>query len=335
MICKNYIILGLLIYILLPIIYFILYFIYKYFVINIYNKIKSINRLYLIKKYSLSSWAVITGASSGIGKQLAFSLASKGFNICLIGSKNSINILEEISYHYRIKSNIKTHFIEKDFNNSQENLFFNDIETWIMNNDVSIIINNIGYRVSSLDFTKQSRKDIKNTINCGTLPQSIISQIAIKKFLKRDKKYKSTLINITAQCFTYNIGFGSMWSPIISVPYLSCYEGANAYGFFQGQSLYEEIKIKQKTDSRYKNINILNITPGPVITSKTKKSLSWIPFSCTDKVFANGIINLIDNFEGQQCAYWGHELSNCLMLFTPFFKKKILEKVGYNIAHYK
>jgi hypothetical protein len=54
--------------------------------------------------------------------------------------------------------------------------------------------------------------------------------------------------------------------------------------------------------------------------------------SCTDTVFAEGILRLIGNLEGQQCAYWSHELSNILMLVFPFIRSNILEKVGYNIA---
>ena len=50
-----------------------------------------------------------------------------------------------------------------------------------------------------------------------------------------------------------------------------------------------------------------------------------MPFYCTYKELAIGIINLIDNLEGQQSDYWGHELNNSIMLFIPFLKHKIIK----------
>lgn len=307
----------------LPIIYFTIYFIYKYIILYIIYKYS--NKLYL--EYG-NSWVVITGASSGIGEKLTYEFIKLGFNICLIGSKNSLKVIEKINKEKRKKGEL--YFIEKDFNKAYEKDFFKDIEEWINNNNVSILINNIGHRVSSINYITQSRKDIYNTIICGTIPQSILSQIALKKFLKRNKK--SSIINITAQCFTYNLGLGSIWSPIISVPYLACYEASNAYGYYHSQSLLEEIKIKRKKDARYNNINLITITPGAVLTSNTINSLKWIPFSCSDTKFASNILPLISKLEGQQCAYWGHELSNILMFFAPFLRRYILSEVGYNIA---
>lgn len=316
------VILCIMLFCVIPIVYFTLYFIYKHMIImNCHNDI--------LHKYGLNSWVVITGASSGIGEKLAMTLASNGFNICIIGSINSIFKLDIIKKKY----NVNTYFIEKDFNKSYENNFFDNIETWINNNNVSILINNIGHRVSSLNYINQSRTDIKNTIFCGTLPQSILTQIAIKKFITRHINLKSEIINITSQCFTYNLGLGCLYKPTISVPYLACYEASNAFGYYHSESILQELNIKKRNNSKYKNIGILNITPGAVLTSKTNNSLKWIPFSCTDKVFANNIVKLIGNFEGQQCAYWGHELSNILMILTPFLKKYILEYVGYNIAN--
>lgn len=318
----NNVILGLLIYILLPIAYFVLYFIYKYLIIFHKN---------ILRLHGVDSWVVITGGSSGIGEKLAYEFAIKGFNICIIGSENSKLVLKNCKLLLS-KHIIKTYHILKDFNNAHDDMFFYDIEKWIMSHNVSIIVNNIGNRVYNLDYTKMSNTDMKNTIICGTFPQSMITKIALNKFLSRNNKYYSSLINITAQCFTYNTGLGSMWKPTISVPYLSCYEGANAYGYYHSESVFEEVKIKRKIDPRYKKIKILNITPGAVITERTKKSLNWIPMSCTDDIFAKGITRLIGNLEGQQCAFWGHELSNILMTLMPFLKPYILEKVGYNIA---
>ena len=52
----------------------------------------------------------------------------------------------------------------------------------------------------------------------------------------------------------------------ITVPYLSVYEGANAFGFYQGNSIYKEY-----LDKKYDNkIHILNVMPGAVVTENTE-----------------------------------------------------------------
>ena len=48
----------------------------------------------IYKRYS-GGWVIITGASDGIGKEYAFQLAAKGFNICLIG--RNYEKLEDVS----------------------------------------------------------------------------------------------------------------------------------------------------------------------------------------------------------------------------------------------
>ena len=168
------------------------------------------------------------------------------------------------------------------------------------------------------------------------MPQIRLTQLIMKQYEQQPEK-DVCIVNITAQCFTYNTGLGVMWKPTISVPYLAVYEATNAFGYYLAESIFEEIKLlrenKELTSNgkiKYENLKFLNITPGAVVTDKTRDTLSWIPFSCTDKEFAIGIINLINRkgLEGQQCANWKHELSNLLMFFAPFLKEKILTKVG-------
>ena len=59
-----------------------------------------LNRMFLgtpvtVERYGKDSWAVITGASDGIGKAVALELASRGFNIVLVARK--ITKLEEVA----------------------------------------------------------------------------------------------------------------------------------------------------------------------------------------------------------------------------------------------
>ena len=65
-------------------------------------------------------WVVITGGSSGQGKQFALQFASKGFDLVLIGSKNSYKTADEVKKLY----GVDTIVIEKNFNHSYEKDFF-------------------------------------------------------------------------------------------------------------------------------------------------------------------------------------------------------------------
>ena len=143
------------------------------------------------------------------------------------------------------------------------NNFFKDIEEWINSNNVSILINNVGHRVAVLDYTKMDRNEIKNTIMCGTIPQSILTQIAINKFISRVGGYRTWIINITAQCFTYNMGLGVMYKPGITVPYLACYEAANAYGGIIITKVYwRRLGLKSKVTKDIKNRDIKHYARG-------------------------------------------------------------------------
>lgn len=48
-----------------------------------------------IARYGKDSWAVVTGASDGIGRGIAIELASRGFNVVLIA--RNIAKLEEVA----------------------------------------------------------------------------------------------------------------------------------------------------------------------------------------------------------------------------------------------
>ena len=165
---------------------------------------------------------------------------------------------------------------------------------------------------------------INDTIATGTIVQSRLTQLVIPYFIERKNKknLKSGLVNITAQCLHPNFLFGVTTSNEISVPYLSVYEAANAFGFYQGNSIYKEYQ---------EQFDIMNITPGAVITKNTQYLKNTI-FSVNSDIFVRNIIRMMGNVQGPTCAYWGHALSNFLINLAPFMKDKLLKEVGDNIA---
>ncbi|XP_066439961.1 hydroxysteroid dehydrogenase-like protein 1 isoform X2 [Eleutherodactylus coqui] len=85
-------------------------------------------------------WAVVTGASDGIGKAYAEELASHGVNIILLGrsTEKLQNVSESISSTYRVK----TRFIVADFSKGPE--VFEPIKEALRDVDVGILVNNAG-----------------------------------------------------------------------------------------------------------------------------------------------------------------------------------------------
>ena len=288
------------------------------------NKYFFIKELNLLERYGNSneSWVTITGPSSGQGYDFALAFAKRGFNILMIGSKRCIHTESFINNNY---PNIKTKIILKDFRKAFEDNFFIDIEKEINNIGINnaLLINNVGYRVGWKPYHDMNTKYIRDSIASGTIVQSRLIHMFIPFFLERNKiGIKSGLINITAQCMHPNFLFGITTNNEISVPYLSVYEAANAFGFYHANSIYKE----------YEGVfDILNITPGAVVTNNTKY-LSNTFFNVESKLFIENIIALLGNIQGTTCGYWGHALSGYLINFLPFVKDKMLNDVGNTIA---
>ncbi len=172
--------------------------IYKYFIIKELN---------LIERYGSDTWVVITGASSGQGRDFALEFAKRGFNILMIGSKRSHNTAKEIKELY---PKVKTKIIEKDFRKAHEDNFFDDIKISFneLGTRISILVNNVGYRTAWKPYHTMPSDLIRDTIVTGTIVQSRLTQMVIPFFLEREKEHKSALINITAQCLHPNFLFG-------------------------------------------------------------------------------------------------------------------------------
>lgn len=288
---------------------YIIIFIKKYF----YTK-----EMDLPKRYGYNTWVLITGCSSGQGKKIAIQFARRNFNIILVGSKRIYGVETMLKEKY----NIRTICIVKDFCNAHKKNFFNKITNTLNNLDgeLSILVNNVGHRVAWNPYHKMPTQKINDTIICGTIVQSRLTQIAIKHFLNRKMDYKSCIINITAMCMHKNFWFGETGE--FSVPYLSVYESANAFGYFHSNSIQKEYGDM---------IDILNITPGAVLTENTSY-LKDIPFNVDQHDFINTIFTLIGNYNGPQYGHWKHELSSILANFMFFYKDKILESTGNIIS---
>ncbi len=278
----------------------------------------------LSKKYAAKdgTWVLITGPSSGMGERFAYEFADRGFNLLLVGSKRTNNVIKKIK---KIYPKIKIKFIETDFSNSFNDGFFDQIQKEVdeIGSKWRILINNVGYRTACSDYREMPITEMKKTIAVGTLVQSKLIQMALQSFTKHT--YQTSIVNITAQNSVCTDLFAIHND--ITVPHLACYEAANSYGYFHAKSVYEEIKNK------FPKINFLIITPGSVSTKHTNSVLKDILFTVDVDTFIKNIIRLIGNKNGIYCAYWGHSMVGPLLNIFPFVdRESITSKIGKDFA---
>ena len=269
-----------------------------------------------LKQLYGDGWVVITGASSGQGKQFALQFAQLGFKLVLIGSPNSYNTAKEVSELY----GTETIVIEKNFNNAHQIDFFDDIKEALQDLDICILINNIGHRTGWVPSHEQPDQDIIDTISCGTFVQVRLTNLIIPNMLKRDMR--SCIVFITAQCMMDNKLGLSFSSPEISVPYLGVYEASNAFGFYHACSVHKEY-------ADY--IDVMNVMPGAVVTDNTQ-FLDKTIFAIQQDKFVKNIISMMGRVQGNTYGYWKHAISSHVFPNVSVIKDPIVKKVGINIA---
>lgn len=91
----------------------------------------------------MSSWALVTGATSGIGESFTRLLASNRYNIVLVA--RDVARLQERAQALESKYGIKTHVIQADLATDEGCLA---IEKYIAENQVDVLINNAGFGTS-------------------------------------------------------------------------------------------------------------------------------------------------------------------------------------------
>jgi len=101
-----------------------------------------------VARYGQYSWAVVTGATDGIGKAAAIHLAREGFNIVLIS--RTLTKLQDVAKEVEeeaLKANkqIKTRVIQLDFTKTYDANHFKKVyEESLQELDLSVLVNNVG-----------------------------------------------------------------------------------------------------------------------------------------------------------------------------------------------
>lgn len=132
-----------------------------------------------LKKYG--GWAVVTGATDGIGKAYAEELAKRGFNVVLIS--RTLEKLEKVSREIERQTQQKTRIIQADFSKGLE--IYSNIEDGLKDLDIGVLVNNVGimFTHKSTPFlnTPDLGKKLSDIVNCNMLSVLQMTRIVLPR----------------------------------------------------------------------------------------------------------------------------------------------------------
>jgi oxidoreductase, short chain dehydrogenase/reductase family len=183
--------------------------------------------------------ALVTGASSGIGEEIAKELAKRGYDIILV-ARNEEKLKDVAS---KIKTN--TRIITIDLSN-KENCKKLYEET--KNEDIDILINNAGFGVHGKFCDTDLAKEVQ-MIETNITAVHILMKLFLKDMVKKNSGY---ILNVASMA-----AFGPG-------PLMSAYYASKAYVYRLSQGVKTELK-KNKS-----KVKISVLCPGPVRTNFNK-----------------------------------------------------------------
>ena len=181
---------------------------------------------------------LVTGASSGIGRDMARELAKREYRLILVARDKEK--LEELQTQLQVKTTI----ICMDLSNSEncKNLHKQVKEQF---GNIDILINNAGFGEFGFLTETSLEKEI-SLIDTNIKAVHILTKLFLQDMVKENKGY---ILNV------------SSISGFLPGPLMAAYYSSKAYVLRLSQSVREELK-KQKT-----NVKISVLCPGPVKTN--------------------------------------------------------------------
>ncbi|KAM4614566.1 inactive hydroxysteroid dehydrogenase-like protein 1 [Discoglossus pictus] len=144
----------------------------------------------LVTKYG--EWAVVTGATAGIGKAYAEELASYGLNIILISRSNEK--LQRVSEDITRSYGVKTTCVEVDF--SQGRKVYATIKEALKEVDVGILVNNVGVFCDYPEYFTESTEDkLWKLINVNIAAAIMMVHIVLPGMLQRKR---GAIVNVSS-----------------------------------------------------------------------------------------------------------------------------------------
>lgn len=226
---------------------------------------------YLLTSFSYSKfkgeWAVVTGASAGIGAGFVHGLASRGINVVLLArSKDKMDIIaSEVSSTY----GVKTHVTCFDFG-SADLAAYAALKIELAPLAPKILVNNVGVNVEfPTDFVEMDPADVDRIVRINITSINKMTAMLLPAMIAAKKGI----------VFCLSSGGGA----VTPAPLLAPYSGTKSYADSFAVSLSGEVVDK--------GVQVCSLTPFFVESAMAKMRKSFTVPSAND--FANKALNQV------------------------------------------
>ncbi len=234
--------------------------------------------------------ALVTGASSGIGRDMAKYLSEKGYDLILVARDEEK--MKELATNLKTKTKIYSIDLSK-----KENVlsFCSQIE----NEDIDIFINNAGFGIFG-NFTETDVNRELDLIGTNITALHVLTKWALKKMKEKNSGY---ILNV------------SSIASFAPGPLMATYYASKAYVTYLSRAISKELK-KSKS-----NVVVSCLCPGPVDTNFN--NVAGVNFSIKPLSSAYVAKYGIDNLLKRKQVIIPGALNKCLHVLTKIAPTKI------------
>jgi short-subunit dehydrogenase len=185
-------------------------------------------------------YALITGACKGIGKAIAYELASRQMNVLLVS--NDGDCLHAVCDDIRQNKNVQSHCLPVDL---MEEGAIARVHEWVTKNNYSVdmLVNNVGIGKGGT-FASMSLNEIQHMMLLNNKVTVEMTYHFLPDLQKHSEAYILSLSSLEAR---------------LPLPYKAIYTGTKNFIYAFSLAIAQELK--------FSNIKVSVLCPGPVLTN--------------------------------------------------------------------
>ncbi|XP_059618215.1 very-long-chain 3-oxoacyl-CoA reductase [Phlebotomus argentipes] len=240
-----------------------------------------------VKLSAMGEWAVVTGATEGIGKAYANELAKNGLKLILIS--RSLPKLEAVAKEIETKHGVETKVIDVDFTGGPE--IYSKIEKLIFGLEIGVLVNNVGMSYSNPEYflaIPDRQKFVGDLVTCNILSVTEMCRLVMPGMVERKRGVVINIASLAAK---------------IPNPLLTVYAATKAFV----DKMSEDLQTEYHKDK----IVVQSVLPGFVATNMSKiKKPTWLAPSA--EKYVKSALNRL-GIAGHTTGYYPHALMKLII----------------------